>query len=153
MQRLVLTMQETADFVRNTTSAGRICQLSVTGYSMSPTLKPGRDSVFLAAAAKKELKKGDIVFYERNPQSYVLHRIVKRKKDGSYGINGDGQVQIEWVRQEKILAVVTELERKGKRIPVEKPVYRAYVWIWIRMRRFRNVFLRGKQMLTRRECV
>ena len=147
MEKRTLTMQQMAEFVISTIDAGGTCQLVVTGPSMSPTLQPVRDSVYLTAIRDRSFKKGDIVFYRRDCDHYVLHRIVKRKKDGTYGLNGDGQTQIEWIQKEQILAVVTAFERKGKNVPVQSLRYRLYVQIWMRLRRFRKFFLRWNQWL------
>ena len=50
--------------------------LVVSGTSMAPFLAPDRDRVFLSAVTRP-LKAGDIVLYQRDCGTYVLHRIVR----------------------------------------------------------------------------
>lgn len=83
----------------------------VTGISMTPFLYPG-DTVYLSLP-EGELKKGDIVLYVRPGERYILHRIVKVKKDGSFLILGDGQLEKEPVLPQQIRAKVVRAQRRG----------------------------------------
>jgi hypothetical protein len=68
----------------------------------------------LTKCDKFNLKVGDIPFYKRNNEKYVLHRIVKVNKD-SYNLCGDNQYVIEKnLPKENVIAVVKSFERKGK---------------------------------------
>lgn len=107
-------------------SDGR-ANLPVTGHSMLPMLRPGRDSVVLAKAG--ELSRGDIPLYRRENGRYVIHRIVKQK-DGAYVCCGDHQYQPEIVRPEQVLAVVVGFTRKGKARACTQRGYRFYAWLW-----------------------
>lgn len=145
-KRVVLPVQEVAGIVEQTVAQGSSCCLTVTGYSMSPTLQPCRDSVVLVSVKEHPVKKGDILFFQRADGTFVLHRFIRRRKDGSYCMNGDGQVWTEEISKSQILAVVSELERKGKRINSCNLLYKGYVWVWIRFRPFRNIFLKIKRL-------
>lgn len=59
------------------------------GSSMLPTIRPGRDGVLLSRA--DTIKRGDLLLYVRRDGSFVLHRLVKIKKDGSLVMRGDAQ--------------------------------------------------------------
>ncbi len=59
------------------------------GASMLPTVRAGRDGVFLRRA--ESIRRGDILLFRRRDGSFVLHRLVKRKKDGSLVMRGDNQ--------------------------------------------------------------
>lgn len=107
-------------------SDGR-ANLPVTGHSMLPMLRPGRDSVMLAKAGA--LKKGDIPLYQRENGRYVIHRIVKMK-NGNYICCGDHQYVPETVAPSQVLAVVTGFTRKGKARSCNGCGYRAYRWLW-----------------------
>ena len=55
---------------------GREVRMVISGSSMAPFLIHGRDSIFFRAPAR-ELRKGDIVFYERPGGQFVVHRICR----------------------------------------------------------------------------
>lgn len=78
---------------------GREVRMVISGSSMAPFLIHGRDSIFFRAPAR-ELRKGDIVFYERPGGQFVVHRICRVHADG-YDIIGDAQTEIEHHVQRK----------------------------------------------------
>ena len=84
---------------------GREVRMVISGSSMAPFLIHGRDSIFFRAPAR-ELRKGDIVFYERPGGQFVVHRICRVHADG-YDIIGDAQTEIEHhVQRKQIFARV-----------------------------------------------
>ena len=56
-------------------SYGEQVPLVITGNSMYPFLRHGRDTVYLQKV-QRPLKKGDMVLYRRKNGQYILHRIV-----------------------------------------------------------------------------
>ena len=66
--------------LRELINVGKDVNLTVTGSSMSPFLIHERDTVFLRKP-DHELKKGDIVFYERDSGQFVLHQILRVNRD------------------------------------------------------------------------
>ncbi|MFA7636998.1 MAG: hypothetical protein WCX81_04470, partial [Monoglobales bacterium] len=61
---------------------------------------------------------------------YVLHRIVKVKKEG-YGLCGDNQKVVEFpIDKEQIIAVVSSIIRKGKTIDKKNMWYRVRAFFW-----------------------
>ena len=109
------------------------------GYSMYPLLVPGRDEVIIEPVEGKKLRRGDVVLYRRDASSangeiLVLHRIFKVKTDGYYMV-GDNQKEIEGpLRGEQIKGIMAGINRKGKYIPGNSPVYRCLtgIWLWLR---------------------
>ena len=103
----------------------------VAGVSMRPFLRNG-DVVYLDLPPKK-LRKGDIFLFTRPNGQYVLHRLHKIQKDGSYLMLGDSQLIPEPVREEQIRAVVTFARIRGE--VVKKSSFRwwcfAYPWRWL----------------------
>ena len=90
---------------------GREVRMVISGSSMAPFLIHGRDSIFFRAP-ERELRRGDIVFYERPGGQFVVHRICRVHADG-YDIIGDAQTEIEHhVQRKQIFARVTKVERK-----------------------------------------
>ena len=84
---------------------GKEVRMVISGSSMAPFLIHGRDSIFFCAP-ERELRKGDIVFYERPGGQFVVHRICGVHGE-SYDLIGDGQTEIEHnVRREQFFAQV-----------------------------------------------
>ena len=116
--------------IRDTFEQNMLFPLPVTGYSMLPTLRPGRDRVFICKA-ELPLRKFDIPLYQRDNGRYILHRVVSVRKDGTYRCRGDHQIVTEQpVRPDQIIAVVAAIERSGRRIPATSYSYRLYVRVW-----------------------
>lgn len=96
-----------------------------TGISMMPLLKQGRD---LFTVRKKQpgerLKKYDVALYRRGDQ-YVLHRVLELI-DGGYIIRGDNCLNKENVKENDIIAVMTEYVHKGKAHTVEDKAFISY---------------------------
>lgn len=92
-------------------AAGGQFVLTVTGNSMCPTLHPDRDAVVLSAVRKP--RKGQILLFRRDSGAYILHRVC-HVRDGKLVMNGDNQGWTEEISTEQVIAMVTELHRKGK---------------------------------------
>ena len=125
---LKVPMEKLIQVVQLQLSEKGCASLAVTGNSMWPMLRHMKDQVLLAPA--KTFKKGDIILYQRRNGQYILHRILKKKKE--YMIcAGDNQCEKERVENSWVLAVVTDFYRKGKRYSVTGTGYRLYKWVWI----------------------
>ena len=81
------------------------------GNSMLPTLREGIDSVELSPVG--ELTVNHIYFYKRSDGRYVLHRLLKIK-NGVYIFSGDNQLVYERVKQDQILACVSQVYKNNK---------------------------------------
>lgn len=128
--RLVDT-QEYMEMIRALLEDGQEVSMIVTGNSMRPFLKHGRDKICMKKTDRK-LRKGDIVFYRRENGQYVMHRILKCG-DQSYTLLGDGQIVPEsGIRQEQIFARITKVQVRGKWIGSENFRWRFFEHIWIR---------------------
>ncbi len=65
--------------------------LLVSGNSMAPFLRDGRDTVIISALHReRRLHRGDIAFFTRPDGSYVMHRVIRTDDAGVYFI-GDAQ--------------------------------------------------------------
>ncbi len=101
------------------------------GVSMLPLIVEGRDSVVLKKSKGIPAKKHDIAFYRRNDGHFVLHRVMRIEKDGTYTMCGDNQLVLErGIRSTQIIAYVSEVYRKDKRIQTDAFLYRLYVYAW-----------------------
>ena len=106
-------------------NSGATVTIQPKGTSMLPLIRQGQDEVILKKPSGR-LKKYDIPFYKRESGQFVLHRIVKVRKN-DYVLCGDNQVDYEYnITDDMILAVVDSIIRDGKTIPVTDTKYLSY---------------------------
>lgn len=100
------------------------------GDSMLPLIRQGRDLMLISRKPEGRLNKYDVPLYRRDSGQYVLHRIVKVRKD-DYVICGDNRWQRETgITDLHIIGVLTAVIRDGKQLPVTDWRYRLYVQLW-----------------------
>lgn len=106
-------------------NAGATVTIQPRGTSMLPLIRQGQDEVVLKKPSGR-VKKYDIVFYKRKSGQFVLHRIVKVRKN-DYVICGDNQTDYEYnITDDMILAVVDAIIKDSKTISVTDKEYLAY---------------------------
>ena len=139
IRRRVVDTREYVDVLRELTQEGREASMLVAGSSMNPFLIHYRDFIFFKKP-DRPLRRGDMVFYQRETGQYVMHRILRVKPEGLY-IVGDAQTEIEGpVKPEQVFAIVTRVKRKGKMIGPDDFWWKFFERVWIRMIPFRNFF-------------
>ncbi len=105
--------------------------LSPKGTSMLPLIVQGEDRVVLKKYDTRLPKKYDIAFYRRANGAFVLHRILKIKKDGSYVMCGDNQTQLEHgVTSNQLIGYVSLIYKKDRTIVLNSFRHQCYVRIW-----------------------
>ncbi|MGN0494467.1 MAG: GNAT family N-acetyltransferase, partial [Acutalibacteraceae bacterium] len=106
-------------------------KITVVGISMQPMLYNRRDTVTLSKPVLP-LKKYDIPFYKTNDGKFILHRIRRINKDGTYDCRGDNCRTYEKnISDKQIIGVVTEFTRNGKSYNVKKSLpYLIYTRVW-----------------------
>ena len=110
-------IQELASLIKEVVDSGSQIRIYPSGKSMLPTIVDGRDSVMLTAPT--DLKKMDIVFYQRSNGQYVLHRIVAVKKN-SFDMCGDNQTAVEKnVPGNTVIAKVSGIYKVDKYVSAE----------------------------------
>lgn len=125
-----ISLEEIYPAIKETLLGGGTVELPITGTSMFPLLKAGRDTVIIKAAS--EFAVGDIIFYRRDDGHFVLHRIVGTDENG-YILCGDNQTLLEKnIENRHIIAKVIELHRDGKIISADDPEYVRRVNFWIK---------------------
>lgn len=126
---------DTSEYVsalRQLVEEGHEVSLVISGGSMLPFLASQRDSVFFKQP-DRDLKPGDMVFYQRANGHYVMHRIHAIKKDGYYLV-GDSQQVIEGpLAREQIFALVTKVIRKGKTLSPGSFWWEFFEHVWPRL--------------------
>ena len=134
----VVDTNEYVTVLRELAEEGRVVSMLIAGSSMSPFLCHNRDYIYFTKP-DRELRRGDMVFYQRDTGQYVMHRIYKRKKDGYYMV-GDAQTQIEGpLRGDQIFARIIKVKRKGRIIEPGNFWWEFFEHVWIRIIPMRKV--------------
>ncbi len=145
-------MDDAMEAIEEVLASGGEFHLSPKGTSMLPLIVQGRDSIVLKRNTRVPPSKHDIVFYRRASGQLVLHRAMRIEKDGTYTMCGDNQTALEYgIKPEQIIAYVSSITRKGKKLKMESGWYVHYVFWWCKMpvRRFLLLFVRAKRKIVR----
>ncbi len=109
---------------------GQHVTIRVRGNSMNPFLVDRRDDVILSPFKKDDIKKGCIVLARTNCGREVLHRIIRFEHDRII-LMGDGNLrEIEYTEFGKIIGVVKEVIRKGKKLECNSFHWRFNSFLW-----------------------
>ena len=134
--------REYVSVLRELVEEGREVSLLVSGSSMSPFLAHQRDYIYFKKP-DRELKKGNMVFYQRRSGQFVMHRIWKVKADKYYMV-GDAQREIEGpLDRDQIFALITKVQRKGKWIQPGDFWWEFFEKVWINIVPVRRVFVKA----------
>ena len=98
------------------------------GDSMRPLIQ--EHDLLVIKKTDTRLKRLDIPLYKRDNGQYVLHRILKVRKN-DYVLCGDNRYGKEvGITDRHILGVLTQLIRDGETISLNSFKYRAYAHLW-----------------------
>ena len=93
--------------------SGKDVSVTVTGSSMAPFLAHLRDSIIVSPPSR-QFHRGDMVFFQRQDSSYVMHR-THHLKEGKLYLVGDNQTEIEGpIDPEQVFGIVRKVIRNGK---------------------------------------
>ena len=99
-----------SDFRTEINKHGSIIYTNV-GDSMMPLINQGRDVLIISRKPKRRLKKYDVPLYQRDSGQYVLHRILKVRRN-DYVICGDNRSHSETgITDRHIIGVLTVIIR------------------------------------------
>ena len=127
--------------LKELTEEGKEVSMLIAGNSMSPFLIHQRDSIYFKKP-DRELRAGDMVFYQRANGQYVMHRIRKVKPEGYY-IVGDAQQQIEGpVKREQVFGLITKVKRKDKWLEPGDFWWEFFEHVWIHMIPLRHAVMK-----------
>lgn len=135
--------------VENTVNGGGCVPLVVTGNSMAPFMKDGRDTVWLKKCTEADYKKGKILLFRRADGKMVLHRVIKVNSLGVLTMNGDAQFWCEDIKKEQALAVVSHIERNGRRRSCGSMIYKTKIAIWQALKPLRPLLFRVQRKIKR----
>lgn len=146
-EKMRVNLAELLPIIEEQLNEGKEVCFSPNGVSMMPMLKAGRDSVFLSLPPEK-LKKYDLPLYRRESGQFVLHRVVKVKKNGTYVMCGDNQyIREHNIKHNQIIGVVTSFVRKEKHISCKNPFYKIYCIVRVSSQYIRSLAKRLKRKL------
>ena len=107
---------------------GAAVPLVVSGNSMEPFLRDGRDSVILSACRASAPRRGDIFLFERNDGAYVVHRVHSTDGENVWFV-GDAQSFIEGpIPRARLLAEVRTVTRRGAVVKRSSPPWAYFAW-------------------------
>lgn len=144
----VVDTREYVSMLRELAEDGKEVSMLISGSSMAPFLIHERDSICFKKP-DRELKKGDMVFYQRATGQYVMHRICKIKPEGYYMI-GDAQKEIEGpLERGQIFALITKVRRKGKWMGPGDFWWDFFELVWIRIIPIRRFVVKAYSIISR----
>ena len=118
------------------------------GTSMMPLLRQGKDLFTITKKGRKRCKKGDVVLYRKSGK-YVLHRIIKVRKN-DYVILGDNCISKEYcIKDRDIIGIMTSFVRSGREYSVNDLSYQIYSKIILTFTEPR-IFLKKKYLSLKR---
>ena len=138
----LVNTQEYVSMLRELTEQGKEVNMLISGNSMSPFLMHGRDSIRLKKPDRK-LRKGDMVFFQRKSGKFVMHRIIRVRKEGFY-LLGDSQQNSEIegpIEESQIFALITSVCRKGRWIGPGNFWWEFFEHVWLHMIPFRRAVM------------
>lgn len=135
-------------FEEEINQTGKLIYTNV-GDSMMPLIRQGKD-LLIIEKVNGRLKKYDVPLYKRDSGQYVLHRILKVRKN-DYVICGDNRWGREYGIQDRhIIGVLTGIIRDGREVSVNDKKYKIYVHLWCDFFWIRAFILRTKHFIKRR---
>lgn len=135
-------------FEEEINKTGKLIYTNV-GDSMMPLIRQGKD-LLIIEKVNGRLKKYDVPLYKRDSGQYVLHRILKVRKN-DYVICGDNRWGREYGIQDRhIIGVLTGIIRDGREVSVNDKKYKIYVHLWCDFFWIRAFILRTKHFIKRR---
>lgn len=137
-----MNTREYVAILKDLIEEGQEVGMPVIGTSMEPFLKDQRDEIFFRRP-QRDLKAGDLVFYQRKNGQYVMHRICRVRRQ-QYYLAGDHQTVLEGpVDREQIFAIITCVKRDGKLIDDKSVIWRFYAGFWRTLFPVRRFLLKG----------
>ena len=135
---LELDTREYVSVLKDMVEQGMEVSMTVVGTSMEPFLVHNRDKIYFRKP-EGTIKKGDMVFYQRESGAYVMHRVMKVKRQ-QYYMAGDHQTFLEGpIEKKQIFAKVVSVEKDGLWITEEDKLWKFYAVWWRRLFWIRKV--------------
>ena len=146
-------LSDAIDVIQEVLNTGGEFRMYPKGTSMRPLLMQGQDSVVLEKKDPDLLKKHDVIFYRRENGQFVLHRIMKVCREGTFVLCGDNQTLLEKdVRKEQVIGYVSKIYKGDQLLSTTSFSHRMYMrfWMWMPYRKMIFFIKRGFRFLKRR---
>ena len=134
MNKSSFFLSDAIDVIQEALDHGGEFRLYPKGVSMLPLIRQEKDSVLLKKrvdTSEAPVKKNEIAFYRRDNGQFVLHRVMKMERDGTYTMCGDNQLRLEKnIRAEQVIGYVSQIYKKDKPLLLTSFRYRLYVCVW-----------------------
>ncbi|MBQ9873266.1 MAG: S24/S26 family peptidase [Thermoguttaceae bacterium] len=133
-------------FERDPSPDARV-SFAITGRSMLPTLRDRIDVVY--AGKPDRVGKYDVAIYRRDNGAYVVHRVARLERDGTFSFCGDNQTILErGIRRDQILGKVVAFQRGSRLVDCDRNVpYKLFVRFWLAIRPLRRAWRKVKRTL------
>lgn len=126
--------------------SGATVTIQPKGTSMLPLIVQGKDEVVLKTPTKN-LKKYDIIFYKRPSGQFVLHRIIKVRKN-DFVLCGDNQTDYEYgITPNMVLAVAVEIIKNSKSVSVNDKEYLRYCKSQLIKIKYKRIKIKTKRLI------
>ena len=130
--KVAVDTREYVAALKEMTEQGLEVSMTVSGTSMEPFLIHERDRIYFRRP-EGLIKKGDMVFFQRKTGEYVMHRVLKVKKQ-QYYLAGDHQTFLEGpIEEQQIFAKVVSVERAGVWLTENDKLWKFYAGWWRRL--------------------
>lgn len=145
----ILKAKDMLSVAKELIDKGKRVRITVTGNSMYPFLRDTKDSVLLTLADYKDVEFGDVILALHKDGLYVLHRVIKKKKNYFY-TNPDAAGYREGpLYPGQIIGKVVKVYRKDKEITCGNPLWRGLSLIWFLLLPFRPFIIRSYRLICR----
>ena len=117
------------ELIREVLATGGEFRLYPHGTSMLPLIRQGIDSVALQSLDRPP-RKYDILFYQRQDGSYILHRVKEVTPNGLI-LWGDNHTMLEYgVTDDMIIGYAARVFRGETELDCQSLRYKLYLWLW-----------------------
>ena len=141
MESLIVPNELFFEHLLQEIEAHRKVMIPTKGNSMLPLIRPQSDRIELSALNEGSVKKGNIVLARTRTGLYVVHRIEK-VEEGVITLRGDGNPKVrEECDREHVVAEVTAVYRKGRRVGKGSLEWRLAEKWWFSSPLMRRIFL------------
>lgn len=139
----LVDLKELVPIIKEQIDNGKTVSFVPRGKSMKPMLGDGTDMIMLKKPGNRLHLFDVALYYRKETDKYVVHRLVGFEKDGSYVFLGDNNFQKERrIPHSDVVGVVTAFYHKGKMRDVNHPLYRLYCDVWFYTRPLRALWRR-----------
>lgn len=120
-----VSMQEILPIIEEVLACGGEISFTPNGVSMWPMLRNGKDIITIRASSRP-LKKYDVPLYKNEEGKFILHRYIRKNKQG-YVMRGDNCLDNEYgIKREQIIGIMTSFVRNGKKYNCSELEYKLY---------------------------